>query len=266
MSVQGNPLKRRLIAGEPTFIFSVRMARTVDIVSLGVAAGYHGLYVDLQHSAIDLNICAQICTAALHSSVSTFVRVPSLEPGMISRVLDSGAQGILAPDIRSGADAKRVVEAALLAPKGERSTGGGIPNPRFLHLPANEIPAAINDATLLIAMIETPEAVEKAGEIIGVDGIDAIQIGSNDLTTTMGIPGQYGDPRVREAYRKVIDACRKAGKPALIGGIRKKEFFEPYVKMGAARCYFTGADGGFMLEGAKSFLAEAKAADAAIGG
>ncbi len=91
-------------------------------------------------------------------------------------------------------------------------------------------------------MIETPDAVDVADKIIGVDGIDAIRIGSNDLTTAMRIPGQYGHERVREAYRIVIDACRAAGKPLIIGGIRKKEQLEPYVGMGAARCYFAGAD------------------------
>lgn len=266
MHLHGNALKQRLQAGEPSFVFSVRMARTVNIVSLASAVGYHGIYVDLQHSSISIDVCAQICATALHSEVTAFVRVPSLEPGLISRVLDGGAQGILAPDIRSAAQAKALVQAALIAPRGERSVGGGIPNPRFAGVPAAELPERINAATLLIAMIETPAAVESAAEIIAVDGIDAIQIGSNDLTTAMGIPGRYDDERVREAYRRVIEACRSAGKPLIIGGMRKKEQLEPYVRMGAARCYFTGADSVFMLEGARSFLAEAQAADRAIAG
>jgi 2-keto-3-deoxy-L-rhamnonate aldolase RhmA len=73
-----------------------------------------------------------------------------------------------------------------------------------------------------------------------VEGIDAIQIGSNDLTTAMGIPGEYRHERVRTVYGKVIEACKAAGKPLIIGGIRKADELEPYVRMGAARCYFTG--------------------------
>ena len=126
--MQGNILKDRLRSGEPTFVFSVRMARTVNIVALAEATGYHGLYVDLQHSSISMDTAAQIFSAALHSSVTAFVRVPSLEPGLISRVLDAGAQGILMPDIRSGAQARALVQAALISPKGDRSVGGGIPN------------------------------------------------------------------------------------------------------------------------------------------
>ncbi|HWA50487.1 MAG TPA: aldolase/citrate lyase family protein [Dongiaceae bacterium] len=262
--MQANLLKARLKAGEPSFVFSVRMARTVNIVSLAQGLGYHGIYIDLQHSSMSIDMAAQMFGAALHSEVTAFARPPSLEPGFISRLLDSGAQGILAPDIRSAADASALVKAALISPKGERSVGTGIPNPRFKGLSGGALGAAINDATLLIAMIETEEGVEAAAEIIGVDGIDAIQIGSNDLTTSMGIPGQYTHERVKVAYRKVIEACKAAGKPLIIGGIRKSDELKPYVQMGAARCYFTGADANFVVEGAKMFLGEAKTADAVM--
>jgi 4-hydroxy-2-oxoheptanedioate aldolase len=260
----GNVLKERLRSGAPSFVFSMRMARTVNIVSLAQSVGYHGFYVDLQHSSIDIDEAAQIFQTALFSDVTVFARVPSLEPGLIGRILDAGAQGILAPDIRSAADAQALVRAALIAPKGDRSVGGGIPNPRFAGVPADKMAEHINDATLLIAMIESLDGVEAAGDIIGTEGIDAIQIGTNDLTTSMGIPGQMLHPRVQEAYRKVIAACQAHGKPMIIGGIRNKDALADYVRMGASRCYFTGADSVFMLEGSRSFLKEAQAADAAV--
>ena len=180
--MQANPLKARLMSGEPTFCFSARMARTVNIVALAQATGYHGFYVDLQHSSISIDTAAQIFQTALHSDVTAFARVPSLEPGLISRLLDAGAQGILAPDIRSAEQAMALVNAALIAPRGERSVGGGIPNPRLSGVAPASLGQATNDATLLIAMIETEDAAGRASEIIGIDGIDAIQIGSNDLT------------------------------------------------------------------------------------
>ena len=82
----------------------------------------------------------------------------------------------------------------------------------------------------------------------------------------MGIPGEYKHERVRTVYGKVIEACTAAGKPLIIGGMRKADELEPFVRMGAARCYFTGADSVFMLEGAKTFMKEARTADAAISG
>lgn len=261
--MRANRLKQRLQSGEPAFCFSVRMARTVNIVALAEAVGYDGFYVDLQHGSFSIDTAAQIFAAALHSDVTAFARVPSLEPGLIARLLDAGAQGILAPDIRSADEAEALARAALIAPKGERSVGGGIPNPRFKGLSGGALAEAINEATLLIAMIETEAAAESAAGIIGVEGIDAIQIGSTDLTTSMGIPGQFTHERVRKVYEKVIRACAAAGKPLIIGGIRKAEALAPYLRMGAARCYFTGADSVFMLEGARLFMSEARSADAA---
>ncbi len=204
----------------------MRMSRTVNIVALAATCGYDGLYVDLQHSSIDLDMAAQIFQAGLLSDVTVFARVPSLEPGTIGRVMDAGAMGILAPDIRSGDDARLLVKAALIAPKGERSVGSGIPNPRFRDVPAAALADRINAATLLIAMIETPEGVAAAEEIAAVEGIDAVEIGSNDLTTAMGIPNQYDHERLREAYRHVIAACRKHGKPMIAGGIRGRKLLE----------------------------------------
>jgi 2-keto-3-deoxy-L-rhamnonate aldolase RhmA len=262
--MSANPLLERLKANEPTYVFSVRMSRTAAVVTLAEEVGYHGVYVDLQHSSISIDTCAQICWTALHSDITAFVRVPSLEPGLISRVLDAGAQGILAPDIRSGAAARGLVEAAMIAPLGDRSVGGGVANPRFRGLKGAALARAVNEATLLIAMIETEEGVEAAADIAGTEGISAIQIGSNDLTTSMGIPGDFLNERVMRAYEKVITACRTAGKPLIIGGIRAADQLAPYVRMGAARCYFTGTDSVFMLEGARKFMAEAKKADAVI--
>lgn len=261
-----NTIKESLKAKEASFCFSVRMARTVNIVALAKAAGYHGFYVDLQHSSISVDAAAQMCVAALYTDITALVRVPSLEPGLISRMLDAGAQGIIAPDVRSAADAEALVRAALIAPLGDRSMGSGIPDPRFQGVSGGALPDAINEATLLIAMIETEEAAAAAADIIGVAGIDAIQIGSNDLTTSMGIAGQYGHARMREVYARVIEACNAAGKPLIIGGIRKADALEPYIRMGAARCYFTGADTAFMLEGATLSAREAASVDAAISG
>ena len=230
-----NNLKNRLRAGETSYVFSVRMARTMNIVAMAEAVGYHGFYVDLQHSSISIDTAAQIFQTALHTSVTAFVRVPSLEPGLISRLLDAGAQGILAPDVRSADQAQALVRAALIAPRGDRSVGASIPNPKFKGLFGAALASAMNDATLLIAMIETEDAAERADEIIAVDGIDAILIGSNDLTNSMGIPGQFTDERVQAVYGKVIAASRKAGKPQLIGGMRNAEHFQQYDRKRAAR-------------------------------
>ena len=77
---------------------------------------------------------------------------------------------------------------------------------------AAEAQTAINDAILIVAMIETPQAVEQADAIAAVPGIDALLIGTSDLSAEMGIAGQAGHPRVQDAYRAVGEACRAHGR------------------------------------------------------
>jgi HpcH/HpaI aldolase/citrate lyase family len=110
----------------------------------------------------------------------------------------------------------------------------------------------------------TVEGIERVGEIAATPGIDAVQIGSADLTASLGLPGEFGHPKVQAAYQQVAAACQFNHKPFIIAGIRKTEDLLPYVAMGAARCYFTGSDSGFLLEGAHAGKARAMAADDSV--
>jgi 2-keto-3-deoxy-L-rhamnonate aldolase RhmA len=256
----GNALKEKLLAGQACFVFGVRLARSVNILTVAQEAGYDGLYIDLQHSTMSVDAAAQICHAALHADLTVFVRVPTLEPGLIGRLLDAGAQGILAPGIRSADEARSLVRAALLPPLGDRSPGL-IVVPQAKSLAGTALLRAVNAMTLLVAMIECEAGVANAGAIAAVAGIDAVQIGGNDLTTAMGIPGEYTHPRVQAVFRSVIAACRAAGKPLIIGGLRKPDEVEMYLRMGAARCYFTGSDLGFVQAGALAAATRSAALD-----
>lgn len=250
MSIQINLLKRKLIANESSYVFAVRSTHHAGIVALAQAAQYEGIYIDFQHSSIELSSAANIYQAALHAGITVLTRVPCLDPTMIGRIIDSGGQGIMLADIRNGIQANSFVKSALLSPQGDRSLGLPI-DPRFHELKGQELMSEINNSTLLIGMIESEEGIENVGEIVSTKGLDAIQIGSQDLTASMGIPGEFNNERLKSAYKKVALACKSVSKPFIIGGIRKPEELRPYLMMGASKCYFTGSDTGFMLEGAR---------------
>jgi 2-keto-3-deoxy-L-rhamnonate aldolase RhmA len=106
---------------------------------------------------------------------------------------------------------------------------------------------ALNDATMVIVQFESAESIERADEIFAVEGVDMALFGTNDLTADMGIPGDYDNPRVRDAYVRAITAAKKHGKHVGVGrlGGRPKLTAE-FVKMGA-RYVSTGTDLGFLL-------------------
>jgi 2-keto-3-deoxy-L-rhamnonate aldolase RhmA len=107
----------------------------------------------------------------------------------------------------------------------------------------------LNETLLLVPMIETAKAVENAEAIAAVAGIDALLIGSNDLSLDMGIPGQYGHDRVQDAYRRVGDACRRHDKILAMGGIYDSKWAPHYIAMGA-RMVLAGSDHGILFEAA----------------
>src|SRR5205085_8936399 len=90
-------------------------------------------------------------------------------------------------------------------------------------------------------------AVDKAEEIVAVEGVDLVLIGTNDLLADMDLDGQFEHEKVREAYTRTIAACRKHGKHVGVGGLSSRpKLVAEFVKMGA-RYVSTGTDIGFLL-------------------
>jgi len=242
-----NLVKDKLARGEVVASMTVRLVRTIEIARIAKTAGFDTLYVDVEHSSFSLEACGQICMAALEAGIAPFVRVPANTPDYISRVLDGGALGVIAPHIRSAAEAREVVKAAKFAPLGERSNAGGLPHLHYRSFPAAEANAALNNATMVIVQFESDEALAKADEIVGVDGVDMVLIGVNDLLSDWSLTGQYDHPRVREAYARTIAACRARGKHCGVGGLATRpDLVADFVRMGA-RYVSTGTDLAFLL-------------------
>jgi len=245
--VARNSVKEKLQRGEVVASVTVRLVPTVEIVRIAKSAGFDSLYIDLEHSSFSLETTSQLCIMALESGVPAFVRVPANTPEYISRVLDGGALGVIAPHIGSVEEARAVVRAAKYPPLGERSNAGALPHLHFRSFPAVECNAALNDATMVIVQCESGEFLDHADEILGVDGADMALMGLNDLLADWGIPGEYDDPRVRDAYARTIAACRRHGKHAGVGGLATRpDLAAEFVRMGA-RYVSTGTDLNFLL-------------------
>jgi len=242
-----NNVKTKLARDEVVASMTVRLVRGIEIARIARTAGFDTLYVDLEHSSFSLETCGQICMAAVEAGIAPFVRVPAKTPDYISRVLEGGALGIIAPHVRSADEARAVVRAAKFSPLGERSNAGGLPHLHFRSFPAPEAFAALNEATMVIVQFESAAALDKTEEIVAVDGVDMVLVGLNDLLADWGIPGEYDHPRVREAYARTIAACRKQGKHCGVGGLATRpDLVADFVRMGA-RYVSTGTDLAFLL-------------------
>jgi 2-keto-3-deoxy-L-rhamnonate aldolase RhmA len=246
-----NKTKLKLQNNELALGFGVHHLRTSATGMLAAASDHDWLFIDMEHGAISPHDATQICIAALPTGITPIVRIcaDALDEG--TRCLDNGALGVIVPHVDTVERAKQIAKAFRYPPIGHRSWGGP-PAVFGFKAPGNaEAQAALNKAVLVVAMIESPEAVRNAKDIAAIEGIDALLIGTSDLTAELGISGQIGHAKVVEAYESVGAACRASGKALGMGGVYDKENASRYIKSGA-RMVLSGSDHNYILAGAKA--------------
>jgi 2-keto-3-deoxy-L-rhamnonate aldolase RhmA len=245
-----NETKRKLKAGELALGFGVHHLRTSAVGMLAAACDHDWIFIDMEHGAFSMQEATQICIAALATTVTPIVRVAAdaLDEG--ARALDNGAMGIVVPHVDTRSQAERIACAYRYPPAGTRSWGG--PPAAFGFHPPNpaEASALLNDEVLVVAMIESREAVSNAEAIAAVAGIDVLLIGTSDLSADLGLAGQIGHAEVQAAYQAVAAACRKHGKALGMGGVYDRECATRYIKETGARFVLSGNDHSYLIAGA----------------
>lgn len=247
-----NPLLARLRAGHVSLMLGIRSSRTTDIVRIAHSTGHQAIMVDLEHSAMPLDVAAQLCATAGDLGLTPFARVPEREYGAIGRLLDCGAQGIIAPRIETPEEAGDLARACRFPPHGQRSQLAMVPQLGMRPIPARKLNPALDDGTIVQTLLETPQGIANADAIARLDGVDILAIGANDLTAELGAPGQYDDARVRDAVAAVAEACRQNGKLLMLGGIADLTILESLVPLGVAPLLLTGMDTDLLYAGAES--------------
>jgi 2-keto-3-deoxy-L-rhamnonate aldolase RhmA len=153
------------------------------------------------------------------ADIVPFVRVPALQYHFIARVLDLGAMGIVVPLVADEKEARQIASFARYPPEGRRGVAFGVAHDDYRGGNLVTKMKRANEEVLVIAQIETAHAVERADKIAAVDGIDAIWIGQFDLTTSLGVPGSFDHPFFVEATTRVLEACQRHNKVAVLGAM-----------------------------------------------
>jgi len=231
-TIIANPVRQRIAAGGIALGVGVRVARGVEIAKLMQAAGFDWLFLDLEHGQMSIDQACQISVAALDAGIAPLVRVPMGQLTMGTRCLDGGALGIVMPHVDTAEEARAIADAFRYPPIGHRSIVGGLPQLAYASLPIGEAASAVNAATLVTVMLETPKAIANAAAIAAVPGIDMLLMGCSDLTLELGIPGKFEDPRLVAAIETTIAACATHGKIPAIGGVYAEPILSRYLKLG----------------------------------
>ena len=183
------------------------------IIEVLAAADLDFVYIDGEHGCFDWRDIEAACVVAERHALTPIARVPEISKGTITRFIDRGVRGIVAPHVESIDDARRAISAVYFAPLGDRSFGAGRPEygQRIGNRPAYM--AACNASISLCLMIESQEGIELAGELAALPGVDYLSFGLLDLAQSLGHAGNSDHADVRNATAHATARIRAAGKP-----------------------------------------------------
>jgi 4-hydroxy-2-oxoheptanedioate aldolase len=209
--VKTNRVKRALKEGKPQVGTWLSLGSVVAARFLA-RTGLPWLTVDMEHSHTDIQTAAMMFGAIADAGCVPLARVSTGRHDLIKSVLDCGAMGIVAPMVMDADEARAIVAACKYPPLGNRSVGGGLHSLNY-GTSADKYYAGANDEILVIIQAEHIEAVERADEIYGVPGIDAVFVGPNDLAASMrAADGTPPDKELLEqTLTRIREACQRQG-------------------------------------------------------
>jgi len=247
-----NQLKRKLNDGKVvvgSFVY-VPSSKLTEIIGL---SGFDFVVIDMEHGPIDMGPAEDMIRAADVAGVTPIVRVSHNTKHLIMRAFDIGAHAIHIPDINTESDARGAVSSSKYGPVGKRGMAGVRALGYGLKGPLSEHAPQANAETMIIAHIEDIESIRNLDALLDVDGIDIYYLGPTDLSNSMGIPGQVGDPKVKQLVDDAITRIAKAGKIAGCISV-DSQAAKRYIDLGAR--YIATHALKFMTNGSRQFIQE----------
>jgi 4-hydroxy-2-oxoheptanedioate aldolase len=253
MALSGFTLATRLHSGETVFSGWCGLPYPIVAESIG-REGFPAVTLDSQHGLWDFAAVLAGIAAVRQGGSSPIVRVPVGDFASVSRVLDLGAEGIIAPMINTPADARALAASAKYPPIGERSWGphrattlAGIPDQSVYLREAN-------DNVITLAMIETRTALSNLDAIAGTPGVDGLFLGPSDLSIALS-DGKATDPLSKEIDKELDRILAAADRAKKIPGAycHSAERAAALAKRGV-RFLAVGSDLGFLRAGAAAAL------------
>lgn len=208
--VRAAPIGRRIVGTtRPAIGVFVLETATPGLWPVLEAASLDFGVVDMEHGAFSYRDVSVVLAGARATETAAFVRVPELTRSAVGRVLDLGADGVIAPRVGTVDEAAAFVAAARYAPAGSRNAAFGLAHDGYARGVPADTAGAANEGIACIALVETTAGVDAIEDIVAVDGIDAVWIGPTDLSQSLGLLGDLDNPAYVEAEERVVEVCRR---------------------------------------------------------
>jgi 2-keto-3-deoxy-L-rhamnonate aldolase RhmA len=258
MNMRRNLIKHRLQNGETVIGTMVQEMRVAAIGQILKAVGFDFFMIDMEHGSYSLETTADILRVGRLLDMCPLVRVHSGEYDLITGPLDHGAMGVMLPRVESRAQVETLIEAMKYPPVGKRGCSSDAPHSEYVFGPLPEFLEVNNQDTLAIAQIERKVAIENIDDILSVPGVDVALIGPEDLSVSLGVPGETNHPLVLNAIEKVIAA---ADRHQVVSGIHMGSV-EPLARWmeKGMRMIMYSSDLGFIMEAGAAGLGQLREA------
>lgn len=209
----------------PSLASALRSNRLVRVFGMGqlchpklleivaYSGGFDAVWLDQEHAGLTLPQIEEATRAARASGIDTFVRLPASDYATVMRVLEAGSSGVMASMIRRVEEVENLVRWARFHPAGQRGVNGSGVDGRYGQVPLAEYFRLANEQTVLGVQVEHQDAVEAIDRIVAVPEVDFYFIGPADLSQSMGIPGDWENPRLWQAIERVAKACGSVHRP-----------------------------------------------------
>jgi len=241
-------LKEQALNGKKLAGTMIRLTRNPALAYLAKDAGLDFIMFDCEHSHYNRETIHDTCMTANSIDMPVYIRIPDLSKDYISCFLDAGCSGVMLPMLESADQAEKLVYYSKYPPLGGRgytTTGAHtLYNTKPLH---KQIMEEANSRIMTIGQIETTKGLDNVEEIAKVQGLDMLFIGPNDLSISLGVPGDLLNPIELEAIAKVASACKKNEKLfSMHSGRALEERFAKELDV-----FMQGTDVDFVLDGMK---------------
>ena len=245
--------KQKLQTGDVVYGLTLTLG-TPQIADLVARLGFDWLWIETEHTTMSLDTVLAQLQAIAGSGTKAVVRVDCNDQTTIKRILDTGPDGILVPSVNSREEAEKAIKYTKYPPLGER--GIGLARAQGYGLNLGGYVKAANDEVAVIFMIEHIMAVQDIDNILKVEGLDAVMVGTLDLAGSMNLHNDLSNPLIEEEVQKVLKACQRAGIPcgAFVGDPSQAK---ARIEQGF-RLLTLGADVILLASGAKNVLEAAK--------
>ena len=206
-----NQVKNKLKQKKLTFGSWITIGNPI-VAELMANSGFEWLTIDMEHSVITLDVAQDLIRTIELSGCVPLVRVSENNPVMIKRVMDAGAHGVIVPMVNTKEEAERAVKSVKYPPEGFR--GVGLARAQKYGFDFEGYKKWLEKESIVIVQIEHVDAVKNLKEILAVKGVDGYIVGPYDISGSLGIPGEFENPKFKKIIKEVMDVGKTSKKPS----------------------------------------------------